>query len=84
MQDRYGEKVYSTRELAKKYSNNHMYYQRKLELLELPETVNTCLQNGKINETHCRHICKLLNRDKLQKKFEELFVIKFNDWDKNR
>ena len=63
----------STRQLAEKYGESHQYYKLKLELLELPETVNLSLQNGQITETHCRHICKLLNQECLVKRFETLY-----------
>jgi len=56
----YGKEEYSTRNLANKYGKSHMYYQRKLDLLELPESVTLGLQSKEeITEKHCRHICKL-------------------------
>ena len=44
-----------------------MYYDRKLKLLELPKEISDKLVTPglQITEKHCRHICKLLNKDKL-------------------
>ena len=55
-----------------------------MQLLELPDEVLTQVSSNQIYETHCRHICKLLNKAKLQKKFEKLFAIKFDDWDEKQ
>jgi ParB family chromosome partitioning protein len=65
----------STRKLAEKYGDSREYYRIKLSLLDLPDDVTTQVVNGQLSETHCRHICKLLNKDKLQKKFVELYHI---------
>jgi len=83
MQDKY---KYSTRVLAKKYAGEFSYYARKLQLLELPNEIQKVLgrPNTNLTQEHCRHICKLLNKDKLQKKFEKLFAIKFEGWDEKQ
>lgn len=70
----------STRQLSEKYGESHMYYQRKLDLLELPETVTSMLQSNKIEETHCIYICKLLNRKDLIKRFEALYNQPQDNW----
>jgi len=86
MQGRYGKKIYSTRNLAKKYGMGKSYYHLKLQLLELPKIIQDQLsaQADSFTEKHCRHICKLLNRNRLRKKFEALFAIKFDDWNKKQ
>ena len=59
--------------MAKKYGEeSREYYARKLRLLELPDKVAHQCAINELSETHCIPICKLLNKDKLQKKFEEL------------
>ena len=47
-----------------------MYYQRKIELLSLPEGVTSILQSNEISETHCIYIYKLVNRRDLVNRFE--------------
>ena len=84
MQDIYG---YSTRKLAEYYGkkdddkkeNSYKYYQRKLNLLELPKDIQSKIgtTSSQVSEYHALSICKLLNKDKLQKKFEKLFAEKF-------
>jgi len=69
MQDKYG---YTLQRLADVYGDkekeSYRYYAYKLDLLKLPSEIQNQLLNArsKINETHCRHICKLLNKVKLQ------------------
>lgn len=86
MQEKYGEDKYSTRNLAKIYGEEQSreYYARKLRLLELPDEVAHRCATNEISETHCIPVCKLMNKDKLQKKFEELFATKFDDWDEKQ
>ena len=84
MQDKYGKKAYSTRKLAIKYGMVHNYYVRKLNLLELPEQVVHQCTTNKLSETHCIHICKLLNKVKLQRWFEKVWERIQKDWDKSQ
>ena len=39
----------------------------------MPVEVTTQVVNNQISETHCRHICKLINRKDLIKRFETLY-----------
>lgn len=48
--------------------------------MELPETVTSMLQSNKLSETHCIHICKLLNKKELIKRFETLYDHPQNKW----
>ncbi len=85
MQDKYGKKECSTRNLTKKYGKSNAYYGYKLQLLELPNEIQEVLTRvNSLTEKHCRHICKLLNRNRLRKKFEAFFAIKFDDWDRRQ
>ena len=54
--------------------------------MELPKEIKDILSNrlDKLTETHAYHICKLLNKDKLQKKFEELYNSEKKDWDEKQ
>lgn len=83
-QDRYG---YSTRDLLEKYGgDHHSFYARKLNLLDLPLEIQDKLshQCDKITETHCIHICKLVNKKELIKRFEELFDLSRDKWDEEQ
>ena len=68
--------------MAKKYGEtgngeSYKYYQRKLRLLELPKEIQNKIgtTSSQLTEYHALPICKLLNKDKLQKKFEEMYHI---------
>jgi len=61
---------YSTRDLSKKYGEGETYYKYKLYLLDLPSEIVTRVTNNELTETHCRHICKLINEEKLKKNKE--------------
>jgi len=77
----------SSRQMAEKYGKDgkgesYKYYQRKLILLELPKEVQNQVGTSmsQISETHCIHICKLLNRKDLIKRFEALFNQPQDKW----
>jgi len=52
----------------------------KLNLLDLPNEVVTRVTTNEITEGHCRHICKLVNKEKLRKKFESLLGVEYERW----
>lgn len=55
------------------------FKQGKIDLLDLPNSVTTSLQSGKISEYHALSICKLINKKELQKRFETLYNTPQND-----
>ena len=63
---------YTVRNLSERYGMGKSYYHQKLELLELPEKIINQLsaRADSLTETHCRHICKLVNEEKLKKNKE--------------
>jgi len=67
MKDKYD---YTVRNLSERYGEGDAYYKYKLQLLELPDKVVTQVTSNQISETHCRHICKLVNEEKLKKNKE--------------